>query len=207
MAAKETTTTDAGELEQLQDVVLESTAQFEGLRSLYVPTFVPKIVRRRICCFSLLASRILLCAWRRQVVYIVSIRCITSLMLPTRRYHSNANYKGCEQEDNRLGSLDCEILLADVKTMRALQCPIHDESLKDFRQKLLADALELVDKAEQVGDRHAQTHTHTRSNSYSFHFDLLKYLLPVVYRGQRTAFLWTSQMLPDPREDLRGPDV
>ena len=90
---------ETGSLEQLQDVVTESSAQFEGLRQLY---------------------------------------------------KSNANYKACEQDQNRVGLLDCEIVLADIKRKRALECPMRDESLQKFRQEMLDDALEQVDSAEKV---------------------------------------------------------
>lgn len=87
------------ELIDLQDVVLESSAQFNALSKLYT---------------------------------------------------TNSNYKVCEQDENRVGMLDCEIILAEVKRMLALQCPMGDDSLKTQRQTLLEDALEQVDSAEQV---------------------------------------------------------
>ena len=65
-------------------------------------------------------------------------------------YVTNSNYKVCEQDENRVGILDCEILLADVKRLRALQYPRHDEQLAAYRQQLLTDALEQLESAEKV---------------------------------------------------------
>ena len=87
------------ELVKLQDVVLESSAQFDALQQLY---------------------------------------------------RTNANYKACSQDQNRIGVLDCEIILAHIKCLRALECPFRAAKLQAFRQHLLDEALEQIDSAEQV---------------------------------------------------------
>ncbi len=72
-----------------------------------------------------------------------------------RRYRKNPNYKTCEQDGNRVGLLDCEINLADVKRLRVRECPRGDDdpALTKFRDDLLRDALEQVDSAEKVRRR------------------------------------------------------
>ncbi len=68
-----------------------------------------------------------------------------------RLYQTNSNYKGCEQDENRVGVLDCEIILAEAKRLEAVQCPADgDKNNKERRKKLLDDALEQVDAAERV---------------------------------------------------------
>lgn len=65
-------------------------------------------------------------------------------------YQTNTSYKGCAQDPNRVGSLDCSILLADLKQMRALNFSLRDENQREKRFQLLQEALKQVDSVERV---------------------------------------------------------